>query len=169
MRTDFNEDLIIRQLHQLSENESRTILELLSSLNSSEQVSLEEKTQISLCHYKSLNVKSGVQWSCLCGWGSISESPSLSLTKVSTGSHTSHNSIHSCEQLYRTNGHPTASAGRMALSPSVSVSDDNNIIRQADGDSSLLHTHRVLLNNWKFRFIFTSFGLLPAARIPLNC
>ena len=61
MRTDFNEDLIIRQLHQLSENESRTILELLSSLNSSEQVSLAEKTQISLCHYKSLNVKSGVQ------------------------------------------------------------------------------------------------------------
>ena len=173
MRTDFNEDLIIRQLHQLSENESRTILELLSSLNSSEQVSLEEKTQISLCHYKSLNVKSGVPWSCLCGWGSISECPSqvstYSFTKGSTGSHTSHNSIHSCEQLYRINGHPTASAGRLALSPSVSVSDDNNIIRQADGDSSLLHTHRVLLNNWKFRFIFTSFGLLPAARIPLNC
>ena len=71
----------------------------------------------------------------------------LLIHKSSTGSHTSHNSIHSCEQLYRTNGHPTASAGRLALSPSVSVSDDNNIIRQADGDSSLLHTHRVLLNN----------------------
>ena len=44
MRTDFNEDLIIRQLHQLSENESRTILELLSSLNSSQQVSLDNIT-----------------------------------------------------------------------------------------------------------------------------